>query len=377
MAGLLVGPVDAQVTLRVLDTEGSPIPAVDVTVYGLGELLGRHATSAQGMAKLSVDRWSDVRRITFSHLGFRTLIVQAAEIPADGLIRLEPQATRIEGFTVEGSDLCPVADDREARRLWSEEASRYSRATGSRAWLAYLSRYGGRVPEGEVHRMSESESAAFVAAGGGGVIHGGDHVPRSLDDRIANEGYAWPPLVIGGTTGRRELAWMYPELDRSQAHHFASPVFGSLHDFAVARESEGEVSLVFCENGEGVGATIQGVLSLVPGEGLSSAEWRFDTSHSEEGAGGAVWFTTYAEAPGSPPHLVATRGIFYRHSGVESPYPDLPRTYVREVTTQVRWSLLASAEHPCNTGLSYYGDPPTTPEGFRFADCVADHWRRD
>ena len=77
------------------------------------------------------------------------------------------------------------------------------------------------------------------------------------------------------------------------------------------------------------------------------------------------------------PHLVASRGLFYRHSGTERPYPDLPRTYVREVTTKMRWYVLPSGDHPCNTGLSYYGDPPTTPEGIRFADCVAGYVGRE
>jgi hypothetical protein len=105
------------------------------------------------------------------------------DIPTDGVIRLEPQATEIEGFTVEARELCPIDDDDQARRLWSEVASRYSTETESRAWFAYLSRYGGSVREQDLHRTPDSGFVNQIAAGGPGIIHGGDHTHRS-DRRV-------------------------------------------------------------------------------------------------------------------------------------------------------------------------------------------------
>jgi hypothetical protein len=378
LSSALAGRAAAQIAIHVVDPEGHPVPAVRIDVLGSAELIGVYATSAQGFAELSPERWSEVRRISLSHLGFPTLIVQAGDIPTDGVILLEPQATEIEGFTVEARELCPIADDPEARRLWSEVASLYASTTGTRSWLAYLSVYGGSVREDDLHRTSDSESVDYVAAGGPGVIHGGDHTPRSLDERISSEGYAWPPLVIAGTTSGREVAWRYAELDRTGAHHFASRAFGVLHDFAVASASEGRATLVFCGNGEGSGATINGTISVVPGEAFVAAEWRFETDDPDEGAGGSVSFTSYVDGPGSKPHLVASRGLFYRHSGTEPPYPDLPRTYGRWVTAKVRWHLNPTGERPCNTGLSFHGDPPppTDSDGVRFAACVREHWGR-
>jgi hypothetical protein len=336
--------------------------------------MGTASTNADGIAELSVERWAEEQRLTLTHLRFETMIVQVDDIPANGLIRLEPQATEIEGLSVVARQLCPIDDDQRARRLWSEVAGRYSTDTGSRAWFARLSRYGGSVREQDLHRIPNSGFVNHIAAGGPGVIHGGDHTPRSLDERIWNEGYAWPPLVVGGTTRSRDLAWTYPELDRKHVYHFASPVFGALHDFAVFNESEGQTTVVFCGSEAGSGATMRGIISLIPGEGFVSAEWRFETTDRDEHAGGSVSFTSYAGGADVRPHLLAARGLFFRHTGPARPYPDLPMTYARFGTAQVRWYLLPSAEQPCNTGLSFYGDSPRTPEGKRFTECVAKYW---
>jgi hypothetical protein len=374
VVGAIASPVAAQVRIHIVDQNGGPISAVRVDVLGRGELMGTASTNAEGTAELNVEPWEEVQRLTLTHLGFETMVVQVDELPANGLIRLEPQATEIEGLSVTALQLCPINDDDRARRLWSEVAARYSTETGSRAWFAHLSRYGGSVSEQDLHRVPNFGFVNHIAAGGPGVIHGGDHTPRSLDDRILNEGYAWPPLVVGGTTGSRDLAWTYPELDGKHAYHFASPVFGALHDFVVASESDGQTTLVFCGNEEGSGATMRGIISLVPGEAFVSADWRFETTDRDEHAGGSVSFTSYAGGADVSPHLLASRGLFFRHTGPARPYPDLPITYARFGIAEVRWHLLPSAEQPCNNGLSFHGDPPRSPEGVRFSQCVADYW---
>ncbi len=379
LASCLATPVVAQVSIRVVDSSGHPVPAVLIEVYGRGELIAVTSTSADGGAQLSSERWSQVRRITLRHLGFQTLIVQVDEIPPDGLIQLESRPIEIEGLTVEARELCPINDSPEARRRWSEVASLYSRETGSRAWSVYYSGHAGRVQEVDLHRPTDSGAVGRVSGGGAGVVHGGDRAPSSLDDHIRTEGYAWPPLIIGGTTGSRTRAWKYPQLDHEHAYHFASSVFGALHNFEVVRESEGQTTLAFCPNGAGNGATIKGLLTLGPGEALIAAEWRFETKDPDEGAGGAVSFASYIEAPGLKPHLVASRGLFYLPSGRKSPYPDGPRTYARVVTVQSRWYIHPSAEHPCKPGggrgfFTVHTDPPNSPLGIRFSECVARYW---
>jgi len=135
-----VEPVRAQRSIEVVDSFGRPVPAVRIDVFGRGELIAVHSTSEEGWAELASDRWSDVRRISLSHLGFRTRIVQAEELPSDGVIRLEPEALSIEGLSVTGRELCPIDATDEARQLWSEMASLYSSETESRALSAFVSR---------------------------------------------------------------------------------------------------------------------------------------------------------------------------------------------------------------------------------------------
>ena len=367
--------VSAQATILVLDSEGNPIPAVRVDLFGTAELLGTFSTTVQGLAELTSERWPEARRLTLNHLAFQTLVVQLADLPSDGTLRMEARAIEMEGFTIAGADLCPVVDDPAARRIWTSTASRYASRTGSRAWSAYLSRGGGRVLERNLHRTDDLDFVDYVAAGQPFVIHGGDHTPRSLEERVAYEGYAWEPLVVAGTTRRRESGWGYPDFDREHAYHFASAAFGTLHDFAISSESATQTTLTFCGRAKEA-PTIHGAIQLVPGEAFLSAEWRFHTPEPNEAAGGWVEFRSYIEPSEPNPHLVASRGLFYRRLEARGPYEDL-RTYLREVTGGVGWYLHPSIDHPCNEGVSFFTVPPTSPAGVRFATCVAEHWGRD
>lgn len=367
----------AQVAVQVVDDRGRPIPSVRIDLLGTGEVLSVDSTDADGVARLAHEPWSEVRRLTLSHLGFRTLIVQQEDVTDGAVLYLEPEATEIEGLTVEGAELCPIVPDPAARALWSEVASRYSPDTPHRAWFGHMARFAGSAREGELHLTSDVASVDYLSAGGPGTIHGGDHTPRPLEERVSKEGYAWPPLVIGGTSGSRSLAWLYPKLELEHAHHFASPTFGTIHDFALARGSTEEATLVFCPGSEATGATIRGTIRLIPGQAFLAADWRFENEGPDEGAGGAVTFASYVESPGRPPHLVSAAGYFYRFRSLARPYPELPRSYARMGARNVRWMLHATGERPCNTGISYFLDPPRSPEGERFHECVARLWARE
>ncbi|MGE0158970.1 MAG: hypothetical protein AB7T31_06115 [Gemmatimonadales bacterium] len=361
----------AQVSIRVVDANGAPVPAVRVDVYGRGEVIGQAATAADGIAVLGAERWAEARRLSLTHLGYQTLIVQVEEIPADGVIAIEPDAIPLDALSVEVGQLCPIVDEPEARRLWSAVASLYATDTGSRAPFAYLSLHRGRVREDELYRRSDVETLDGVTNGGWGALAGGDLFGLTVDEQIEQAGYAWPPFTIDGPTLRAN-GWGYPALDMRAAHHFASAVFGARHDFAVVSASEEKATLAFCGNGRGPGPTIQGTITLTPGRAFLGAEWRFETPEPDEGAGGSVTFSTFVDRAGSRPHLVSSRGMFYRHSGVEPPYPALPRTYEREITENVRWYLLPSGESPCTGNVSFpaSADPA-------LAACVERYWGRE
>jgi hypothetical protein len=200
----------AQLRITVIDSYGTPVPSVRIDVMGQGEVIAVHSTSAEGVADLDNERWSEVRRLTFSHLGFRTLIVQAGGVPADGVIALEPEAVAIDGLDVEGRELCPIAPSEEARDLWARTAARYSPDTENRALSAFLERGGGRVPETELYRPAATDGSPYLVAWSGGVWHGDDWSPKPLSQRALAEGYAWEPIEIGGIRDPGE--WNYADL---------------------------------------------------------------------------------------------------------------------------------------------------------------------
>jgi hypothetical protein len=363
----LAAPLAAQVSIRVVDASGRPVPAVRVDVYGRGEVISVASTSAEGVAELSADRWSEARRLSLSHLAYQTEIVQVEDIPADRVIVIEPAAVPIEALSVEVGQLCPIVDEPEARSLWSQVAALYATDTGSRAAFRYVSVSRGSVREDELFRTTDVEMVEGVINGDWGLRPGGGLAELTLDDRIERAGYAWPPFTIDGSTLRSNV-WSYPDLDQKGAHHFASDVFGALHDFAVMSETSERTTLVFCGNGRVSGATINGTITLIPGRALLDAEWRFDTEDPDEGAGGSVSFTTFVERAGGRPHLVSSRGLFYRHNGIEPPYPDLPRTYEREISANVRWYLLPTRESPCIGNVSFGRNDSALHA------CVERHW---
>jgi hypothetical protein len=371
LAQTSIASLSAQVSIRVVDSSGRPVPAVRVDVYGRGEVLSTASTSAQGVAELSPERWSEARRLSLSHVGYQTLIIQVEDIPADAIISIEPAAIPIETLSVDVGRLCPIVDEPEARRLWSEVASLHATDTGSRAAFRYLSVSRGSVREDELFRTTDVEMVEGVINGGWGPLPGGDLFDLPLDERIVRAGYAWQPFTIDGTTLRAN-AWAYPDLDQRGAHHFASDVFGALHDFAVMSETPERTTLVFCGNGRANGANINGTISLVPRRAFLDAEWRFETEDPDEGAGGSVRFTTFAERTGGRPHLVSSGGLFYRHNGIEPLYPDLPRTYEREISANVRWYLLPTSESPCIGNVSFGRSADSS-----LAECVERYWGRE
>jgi hypothetical protein len=357
----MAGQVGAQVSIRVVDSSGRAVPAVRVDVIGRAEVISVASTSGVGVAELSPERWSEARRLSLSHLGYQTLIVQVEDIPSDGVIAIEPEAIPLDGVSVAVGQLCPITDDARARQLWSQVAALYATDTASRAWFAYMTLSTGTVPGDQLLRTSDAEARELVATGQPLDVFRSDFTRRGLDEQIASEGYAWPPVVIGGTTDG--VGWRYPELHRTAAHHFASRAFGELHDFAVVGESEGSATLAFC--GRSSGPRINGTISLSPGRAFLGAEWRFETGDPNQGAGGSATFQSFVDGGGAR-HLVTSRGLFYRHSGVEQPYPDLPRSYARDVTTDVRWYLLPSGAQPCPRGF--------VRPGGELEACVARYW---
>lgn len=352
-----------QVSIQAVDAQGRPMSAVQVEWYAPGELLGTVLTGPDGVAEIPADRWDEAVRVHLRFLGLETRVVQRRDLPADGVIRMEPSAIAVEGLTVEAHDLCPLTDEPAARRVWSGIARQYSSETGDRARSVVFRQSKARVSGLELRQDRDARTAGLqLAQSGGGVIHGGDRVFRPLSERTRVDGYAWPPFF--NTVSVRQLNWAYPELDRLDAHHFASPAFGELHDFAILEQAEGETTVAFCGRPGGDRPVLAGILTLIPERRFLAAEWRFETPHDDEGAGGWVTFDDLVDGPSRTRHLVAAAGAFYRKS------LDGPDRYVVERTTEARWRIFASADHPCTGGRSVYGFPAQSQKAVEFSRCM-------
>jgi len=380
-------PILSQTRITVVDAANNPVAAVRVDVFGRGELLATVATSSRGVALLDVDDWSRVTRLSLHHIGFTTRIVQADEIPRQGVLRMEPEAVAIQGLEVVGGQLCPVVASKEARAVWAAAAARYSPDTETRAMSARLTRRSGAVRESELYRRPQPADTDdyTLVAWSGGTWHGNDFSSKPLSERTASEGYAWEPIDIGGI--RDPGAWRYPDLHAASANHFANPTFGELHDFAIESEVEGVTMLAFCPRRNDDRATIRGVIRVSPNGWLSSADWRFATPDRDEGAGGSAELYAHFEAGDSGPHLVASKGTFFRHSRRPSPYPELPRSYGRRTVLIAGWTVHPSWSHPCRGQESgearnvrggglfrVFPADPRTPTGIAFRECIDRNW---
>lgn len=332
-------PASAQVMLTIVDGSGAPVPAVSVHVLGTAEIIQELYSGTDGTVVIDTPRWPDVRRLSMSHLGFRTRILQADALPVDGTVLIEPQPLGIEGFEVEArGELCPILPDPAAREVWQEVAARYAADTGRRRLVGTSLRGAGPVREPYLYRVDSDGLERTEDRIAPGVYRPGFARGEPLERRIEEEGYAWEPPPV--TYGVRTLAWEYPRLESTHAYHFATEAFGRLHDFALVGERYGRTTLVFCPRRADRDDGLRGLLEVVPGTRFVHAEWIFRTDEPREGAGGEVVFQTYHEGRTRRPHLLAWRGIFFRHSGHTPPYPELGRDYFREVRDEMEWRVL-------------------------------------
>ncbi|MEM7415700.1 MAG: carboxypeptidase-like regulatory domain-containing protein [Gemmatimonadota bacterium] len=335
----LATPATSQVSLTVVDAAGLPVPAVSVHVLGTAEVIQELFTGSDGGVTIDTPRWPDVRRLSVSHLGFRTRILQADALPIDGVIPLERDAVGIEGLEVQArGELCPIDADPAAREVWAGVAARYASDTGRRRFAGTSKRGAGSVREQYLFRVDPGRLRVSEDRVTTPVYRAVDRRERFLEAFVEEEGYVWAPPRV--TYGRRTLAWEYPRFEATHAYHFATEVFGNLHEFAVASERYGRTTLAFCPRSGMPDSGLRGLLEVVPGHRFVHAEWIFATEDPEEGAGGEVVFQALHESRERPPHLLAWRGLFFRHSGKTPPYPELGRDYYREVRDEIEWRVL-------------------------------------
>ena len=347
VSGLLAVPVPqlgAQASIEVVTADGTPIPAVFVEFWGRAERLGSSQTTAAGRVEIAAGLLQRLERVSFSFLGFETVILLAEQITADARVVLAIRPVELEGRLVTASgSMCPSPDDPRARALWEDGRARYATTTGVRGGAERYLIHTGFVRETELFQIDEESLRPGALRWTGSVWPPQAGKFRLLEERVRQDGYAWDPVASGSTY----LNWGYPPLHGRRAYHFATDAFGELHDLSILSVDEGGAKLAFCPNDEVRELpNMRGVLRLSPSGEFLTAEWRFETPDPQEDAGGEVVFTSHREATSQRPHLMAGRGIFFRHDGKEPPFPELPRDYTRVVRIMTDWFVSPDGEFP-------------------------------
>lgn len=344
---------------RVLTADGRPLPAATVEVWGRAVV--HHVTETDDEGRFTLPDLEDVEvsRYVFRHLGLGIEIVQRDDF-RDGMeIRLREAAYELEGIRATVSrNACPQEDQPEARELWRSAAAAYDERTSERGTGGYYEADIGDLSENDLFRDLDQVDAGRVEWAD---WPGGQRVSRgrvsSLEEVVREMGYAWERVLDGPEYffGRdRHLNWLYPELESRSAGHFATPTFAELHTLSVADETDEGFLVRFCPR-DSDRPWIRGTLLIGHGREMLEAEWRFRTGEPEEDAGGWVEFTTVSDPVEGRGHLLARRGLFYRHDGFEKRFPDAPRWYFRDLRKWTRWAVSPSRRKPSRSQVAEPG----------------------
>lgn len=341
-AGL--GGVSAQVSGVVTDGEDVGVNGVWVEVWGSGARLAAVVTNESGAFSFqSLDR-TQVSRISFSHIAYETVVIDPDGSPEPLRVVLNRRALALPELTVVvAQERCPTQDHPGARELWRAASERYSDHTAGRGQAAWILSTSNDVMDYEIGRYSSDELQEGEHYWVGAVWPPEPGRYETLDSIIARQGYA--SRHRGSTTGRRSLNWVYPELEGRYAHHFQGELFGRLHNFAFVDSNRDVHVIAFCPRDQDQ-PTISGVIRISSDTTLLEARWRFQTPEPVEDAGAEVVFTSFREHSSDRPHLMAARGLFWRHDGREPPFPNAPRSYFQRVQIRTSWAVGSDAQPP-------------------------------
>lgn len=317
--GLGAAAGSAQISGTVRARGIGPMSAAEVLVWGRGRLLDRLATDGDGHFKSDVPRDS-VRRISIHHVGFPTeIIADPNALSFEVSVVLDPLPIALPELEVVVSrDICSEEPSRRAHDLWSAASSRYVSDTGSRGGLAAGHQERGHVGSDRLGGVEAAQLRPRMSRWRGA------RADQTLEARVEREGYAWP-VESRTSLGARHLNWVYPRFEERHGYHFATAEFGENHRFYLIDASEEGAELAFCPRRR-EGAGLRGRIKLSGDSAFLSARWSILTENPDEGAGGELVFGEVRDADGQR-HLVSSRGAYWRHSGREVQYPNLPRNY--------------------------------------------------
>jgi hypothetical protein len=332
------GAVSSQVSGTVRARDLGPLPAAEILVWGDRRLLDRLTTDQKGFFHTDVPR-PNVRRLSVHHIGFSTEIVSDPKALSSPVVvwldRLPVPLPEVE--VVVSRELCSGDPDPRARDLWSTASRRYAEDTGSRGGLV-----GGHLERGDVtaDRVGEVTAAQLRPRMS---RWRGARPGQTLEDRVARDGYA-VPVQSGMSVGARHLNWIYPLFEERHAYHFSTAAFGENHRFYLVHADETGAELAFCP-GSSEGSGLRGRIRLSGDSMFVSARWSVPHLNPDEAAGGEVVFGEVEDSAGQR-HLVSLRGSYWRRSGGDVLYPNLPRRYYHVVRLNTEWIISKDFDWP-------------------------------
>jgi len=333
-----VAAVSPQISGTVRARDVGPMSAAEVLVWRSGSLLDRLITDRDGRFASDVPRDS-VRRISIHHIGFFTeVIADPAALTSEISVVLDRLPIALPEIEVVVSrDICSEEPSERARNLWSAASSRYARDTGLRGGLAAGHQERGNVRADRLGEVTAAELTPRMSRWRGA------RAGQTLEDRVEEGGHAWP-AEPGARPEARHLHWVYPRFEERHAYHFATAEFGAHHQFYLMDASGEGAELAFCPRTR-ARPGLQGRINLSGDSMFISARWSILTDDPEEGVGGEVVFGEVRDAGGER-HLVASRGAYWRHSGRDPLYPNMPRRYYQIVRLNTEWIISSDSEWP-------------------------------
>lgn len=291
-AVLLVGsrPAEAQVSGRVLDSGGRPLPAVPVELWSGPQRVAVQPTASDGSFRFGEAEAGAVR-LSARMLGYSPVRREVSAPAADVTLALVATVVELEGLTVAAPPKlrCPAREDREARDMWASLRTRYDHGRDTLGISFYARRYDATGPRDDVGLVDAERRLVRSWYGVQGRA-------RPLSPyRTSPYPYAYP---IVSSFDPAYAGWRYRELQSTDVDHFVDEEFGGRHTFSILARRGDATVVGFCPVRESwKGPSIEGMLTIGRDTSLVKAEWRFRMARATEEAGGEVVFVPRGRDP--------------------------------------------------------------------------------
>jgi hypothetical protein len=277
-------PAGAQVSGRVLDSGGRPLPAVPVELWSGAGRVAVQPTASDGSFRFDKAEAAGAVRLSARMLGYSPVHREVSAPAADVTLELAAAVVELEGLNVAAAPKlrCPRREDREARDLWASVRTRYDHTRDTLGISFYARRYDATGPFDDVGLVDEESRLVRSWYG----VQGRARLQNPY--RTSPYPYGYP---IVSSFDPAYAGWRYRELQSTNVDHFVDEEFGGRHTFSILARQKDAVVVGFCPARESwKGPSIEGMLTIGRDTSLVKAEWKFRMARATEEAGGEVVF---------------------------------------------------------------------------------------